>query len=73
MGNSKTKTPQGKPSGAQKGGTGLKDVNSSPAETNEISNTYLDEQDQPRPDLLKHPNRNTDKGENDQGKDTINI
>ena len=65
MGNSRTKTPQGKPSGEQKGGTGLKDVNIAPEEQNEISSAYLDEQDEPQVDALRHPNRNTDKGENE--------
>jgi hypothetical protein len=68
MDTGKTKTPQGKPSGGQRGGTGLKGVNIDTAAANDISNKYLEdeEEDEPQSATSRHPNRNTDKDEEDQ-------
>jgi len=71
--NAKSKAPQGKPSGSGSGGTGLKEVNNPDAE-NRIEDKYMDGQGQPDANVNeRHPNRNTDKGREDQGKDTISI
>jgi hypothetical protein len=74
MGKHDTKTPQGKPSGSQRGGTGLKEVVNEEQIDSEIENSYLDEDGQPAKNThLRHENRNTDKGRDDQGKDSISI
>lgn len=72
--NAKSKTPQGKPTGDQRGGTGLKDVNREEAEDQEIEDKYLDEEGQPGDQVkVRHENRNTDKGREDQGKESTSI
>lgn len=68
--NQKSKTPKGKPSGGERGGNGLKDVNLNEAKDQIIEEKYLDDQGQPAGQVLvKHKNRNTDKGREDQGKE----
>lgn len=72
--NAKSKAPQGKPSGGQRSGTGLKDVNREETEDQAIEDKYLYDQGQPDEQVqVKHKNRNTDKGREDQGKDTDSI
>jgi hypothetical protein len=72
--NQKSKTPKGKPSGGERGSNGLKDVNLSEAEDQAIEDKYLDDQEQPAEQVqVRHKNRNTDKGREDQGKDTSSI
>jgi len=72
--NQKSKAPKGKPSGNQRGGDGLKDISQN-EETNEtLENKYLDTNGQPDDSVnLRHENRNTDKGQEDQGKNTASV
>jgi hypothetical protein len=70
--NAKTKTPQGKPSDSQRGGNGLKDVIRETEVTGQIEDKYLDDNDQPDDNVnIRHKNRNTDKGREDQGKSDL--
>ena len=72
--NAKSKSPKGKPTGTQRGGTGLKDVNREESEDQAIEDKYLDEQGKPDEQVkVRHENRNTDKGREDQGKETNSI
>jgi len=72
--NAKSQAPQGKPSGSQRGGSGLKDVIHDNDVTSELEDKYLNETGAPDENVrLRHENRNTDKGREDQGKDTFSI
>jgi len=72
--NAKSKAPKGKPSGSQRGGNGLKNLVHDEDVTSELENKYLNDAGQPDENVnLRHENRNTDKGREDQGKDTISI
>ena len=72
--NAKSKAPKGKPSSSQRGGNGLKDVVPEEEVRETIEDKYLDENGQPEENVkMRHENRNTDKGREDQGKDTISI
>ncbi|WP_129715873.1 hypothetical protein [Pedobacter sp. SYP-B3415] len=66
MKNSRTKTPIGKPS-RNAGGSGLKDLDVTSGqgyhEPEDLSRDTT-----PDPSLVRHPNRNTDKGSDDQGR-----
>jgi len=71
--NAKSKAPQGKPSGTGREGSGLNEVNN-PDQENEIADKYTDENGAPDENVnLRHENRNTDKGRENQGKDTSSI
>ena len=69
--NQKSRTPKGKPSGSQRGGNGLKDVNLSEREDQTLEEKYLDDQGEPAGQVaVKHKNRNVDKGREDQSRET---
>jgi hypothetical protein len=68
--NPQSKSPQGKPSGDQRGGNGLKDLGHEHRENQKLEDQYFDEDGKPEANVnLRHENRNTDKGREDQGKD----
>ncbi len=70
--NQKSKTPQGKPSGSARGGNGIKDVTNQNKASKAVEDNYLDKQGELSANVnLKHKNRNTDKGRENQGKDTV--
>ena len=72
--NAKSKAPQGRPSGSQPGGNGVKDIAQDQQASESVEDKYLDDQGQPDDNVnLRHENRNTDKGREDQGKDTLSI
>jgi hypothetical protein len=59
-----TKAPMGKPSGIPKGGNGLKEVNIDQKTNEEISDRYLDENEEVNdPSKVAHVNRNVSKNE----------
>lgn len=65
--------PKGRPSGSGREGSGLKDafaVNDLETD-NQLSEAYTKGEDQPAENVhLRHKNRNTDKGREDQGDET---
>ena len=65
--------PKGRPSGSGKEGSGLKDafaVNDLETD-NQLADTYTNGEDEPADNVhLRHPNRNVDKGREDQGETT---
>ncbi len=61
--NANSEASKGKPTGDQRGGAGLKDVNRAESEDQAIEEKYLDEQGNPDDQVkVRHENRNTDKG-----------
>ena len=74
--NAKSPSPKGNPSGTGREGSGLKEARAvNDLETDkEISNKYTDGTDdiESIPNA-KHPNRNTDKGRENQGEDSTSI
>ncbi|HKG05276.1 MAG TPA: hypothetical protein VKB19_02405 [Pedobacter sp.] len=65
--------PKGRPSGSGREGSGLKDAFSVTdlQQDNELSERYTSGEDQPAANVhMKHPNRNVDKGREDQGDET---
>jgi hypothetical protein len=59
--NAKSKAPKGKPSGSQRGGSGLKDVAREEKTNETLENKYLNTEGQPDDNVnLRHENRNTD-------------
>jgi hypothetical protein len=59
-----TKAPMGKPSGTQQGGNGLKDVNIDQKTEQEITDRYLnDEEEVSDHTKVAHENRNVSKNE----------
>jgi hypothetical protein len=71
--NAKSKAPKGKPSATGREGSGLRDVND-PTREDGIADNYINENGQPDANVhQRHVNRNTDKGRDDQGKDTSSI
>jgi hypothetical protein len=72
--NQKSKSPKGKPSSIQGGGSGLKGIANDQQLDESIEEKYLDDQGELNDDVVvKHTNRNTDKGREDQGSDTRAI
>lgn len=70
----KSKTPQGKPSGERRGGTGLKDVNPDQLQDKAVENKYLDDKGEPADEgQVKNPNRNVDKGRDNQGNSSKSV
>ncbi|PST82782.1 hypothetical protein C7T94_09050 [Pedobacter yulinensis] len=65
MKHARTKTPIGKPS-RMAGGSGLKDLDNGSAQGYHEPEG-LDEQLTPDEAMVRHPNRNTEKGMDDQG------
>jgi hypothetical protein len=65
--------PKGRPSGTGREGSGLKSafaVNDLQTD-NELAAKYTEEEDQPAAGVhVRHPNRNVDKGREDQGDET---
>lgn len=65
--------PKGRPSGSGREGSGLKDtfaVNDLETD-NYLADNYTKGEDEPAENVhLRHPNRNTDKGREDQGEET---
>jgi hypothetical protein len=65
--------PKGRPSGSGREGSGLKDafaVNDLEKD-NQLADAYTKDEDVPAENVpLRHPNRNTDKGREDQGEGT---
>ena len=73
--NAKSPSPKGNPSGTGREGSGLKETRAADLETDkEISNKYTEGTDDidSNPNA-RHPNRNTDKGRDDQGEDSTSI
>jgi hypothetical protein len=65
--------PKGRPSGSGRETGGLKDAFAvTDLETdNKLAATYTNEEDEPAENVhLRHPNRNVDKGREDQGETT---
>lgn len=65
--------PKGKPSGSGRETNGLKDAFAvtNLDEDNELAEKYTTNEDETAPNVpTKHPNRNTNKGRNEQGEET---
>jgi len=73
--NAKSPSHKGKPSGTGKEGSGLKEAQAENLEKDkEIADKYTDETERPSPNVHeRHPNRNTDKGRENQGEDSSSI
>jgi len=74
--NAKSSAPKGKPSGTDREGSGLKEAHAAndQEQDNEIANEYMDDTEDPKSNPnMKHPNRNTDKGRENQGEDSTSI
>ena len=65
--------PKGRPSGSGREGSGLKDafaINDLEKD-NQLADTYTKDEDVPAENVtMRHPNRNVDKGREDQGEGT---
>ena len=65
--------PKGRPSGSGREGSGLKDafaVNDLEKD-NELADNYMDAPDEPAANVhIRHPNRNVDKGRENDNEDT---
>jgi len=68
--NENSPQPKGRPSGTERESSGLKETRSDELERDEeIANKYTDGPDHPAPNVKEeHPNRNTDKGRENQGR-----
>lgn len=71
----KSASPKGKPSGSGREGSGLKETKPiEREEDNRISDKYTDETENSEPIITeRHPNRNTDKDREDQGKQSSSV
>jgi len=75
-GNAKSSTPKGKPAGTGRESSGLNEAHAVNTEEQdkEIADKYTDETEDPNSNPnIKHPNRNTDKGRENQGEDSTSI
>jgi len=74
--NARTSAPKGKPSGTGRETAGLKDafaVND-PETDKKLEDTYLEDTGDPASNVnLKHQNRNTDKGREQQGEESNEL
>jgi hypothetical protein len=65
--------PKGRPSGSGREGSGLRDAFAVTdlQKDDELARSYTEGEDQPAANVhLRHPNRNVDKGREDQGDET---
>jgi len=75
-GNAKSSAPKGKPSGTGKESSGLNEAHAvnNEEQDKEIADEYMDETEDPNSNPnIKHPNRNTDKGRENQGDNSTSI
>lgn len=74
--NARTSAPKGKPSGTGRETSGLKDASavSDPESDKKLEDTYLEDTGRPASNVnLRHKNRNTDKGREQQGEESKEL